>query len=424
MLRVWYSTKSFADFIVDNTILSQEKAQGNLIYNELAESDASKPKNFHRMPDHIKKILYLDAPDIIIEHNSEPILSIEISKEAGTGHNVFQRFGRLVASVENSVPAVYIYPEAVVIGRKISNGMSYRWDHINPNIFKALESVMRIHQMPALFYYFPSQYNNHINSASSILGGLQKKGLIFERNIVRYPDCPLSSDSEMIKLFQLINLVVNRSLNSITRPALSNERLVMDRISWMQSEFARKDGHSAILSPETATIIIPTQVVFDYLMKRGAGVNYQFGEILTNRQDTVIYQVDANWRVDPYPGTFAAVDYLFCRNGKTFEDRDRNLVLAWGIAELDENSSLKIFHRKRGVKTSVKDFFGSINTVRSNRNKCLLNRGFKQLKSSEVPRYYMQTRYGCTFTKSKDIRMYAYFADAILFTDGAVWRDG
>lgn len=424
MLRVWYSTKSFADFLVDNTLLSQQKARGNLLYNELAESDASKPKNFHRMPDHIKKILYLDAPDIIIEHNSEPILSIEISKEAGTGHNVFQRFGRLVASVENSVPAVYIYPEAVVIGRRNSRGMNYRWDPINPNIFKALESVMRIHQMPALFYYFPSQYSNHQSSPSLPLSSLPHKGLILEKNIVRYSDCPSSTALEMIELFQLIDLVINRALNSITRPVLLNERLVMGRTSWMQSEFARKGGHSTKLSPETATIIIPTQVLLDYLRKKSAGASYQFGELLSKRHETVIYQVDANWRVDPYPGTLAAVDYLLCRNGKTFEDRDRNLVLSWGVAELDGNNSLDIVHRNRGVKTSVKDFFGSINTVRSNRNKCLLNKGFTQLKSSEVPRYYMQTRYGCTFTKSKDIRMYAYFADAILFTDGVVWRDG
>ena len=424
MLRVWYSTKSFADYIIDNTVLAQEKAKGGLLESKLAESDSNKPNDFHKMPDHIKKILYLDAPDIIIEHNSEPILSIEISKEAGTGHNVFQRFGRLVASVENSVPAIYIYPEAVVIGRKTSSGMNYRWDPINPNIFKALDSVMRIHQMPTLFYYFPSQYNNHKDSASNILGGLQQKGLLFDKNIVRYPDCPLATNTGMIELFQLINLVVNRALDSITRPALLNERLIMDGISWMQSEFARKGGHSGGLSPESATIIIPTQALLDYLRRKAAGANYQFGELLSKRQETVIYQVDAKWRVDPYPGTLAAVDYLFCRNGKTFEDRDRNLVLSWGISELDENNVLKIVHRSRDVETSVKDLFGSINTVRSNRNKCLLNKRFEQLKNFEVPRYYMQTRYGCSFTKSKDIRMYAYFADAILFTDGAVWRDG
>lgn len=424
MLRIWYSTKSFADFIVDHTVLIREKQRGDLYETKLAESDASKPKDFHRMPDHIKKILYLDAPDIIIEHNSEPILSIEISKEAGTGHNVFQRFGRLIASVENGVPAIYIYPEAVIIPRRISRGMNYRWDAINPNIFKALESVMRIHQMPALFYYFPSQYNNHISSPSSILGGLSQKGLIFETNIVSYPDCPLSTDPEMVELFQLINLVVNRALMSGNRPALLNERLVVNRISWMQSEFARKGGHSIKLSPETAITIIPTQVLLDYLRQKAAGANYQFGDLLSKRGETVIYQVDASWRGDPYPGTLAAVDYLFCRNGKTFEDRDRNLILAWGIAEFYEDGKLKVVHRKRGVKTSVKDFEGSVNTVRSDRSKCLLNRTFDQLTNLEIPRYYMQSRYGCTFTKSKDIRMYAYFADAILFTDGAVWRDG
>ena len=61
------------------------------------------------MPDHIRRILYLDAPDLIVEHNNEPIFSIEITTEAGTGHNAFQRFSRIAASVENSVPAFYIY---------------------------------------------------------------------------------------------------------------------------------------------------------------------------------------------------------------------------------------------------------------------------------------------------------------------------
>lgn len=40
-----------------------------------------------------------------------------------------------------------------------------------------------------------------------------------------------------------------------------------------------------------------------------------------------------------------------------------------------------------------------------------------------IPRYYMQARYGCTFTKPKEVRIYCYFADAILFRDGALWRE-
>lgn len=36
------------------------------------ESDANNPRYFHTMPDHIKKILYLDTPDLIVELDLEP----------------------------------------------------------------------------------------------------------------------------------------------------------------------------------------------------------------------------------------------------------------------------------------------------------------------------------------------------------------
>ena len=111
MYRVWYSTESFADYIIDHTILSGR----NVIKNRMYESDANNPKHFYTMPDHIRKILYLDAPDLIVELNNEPIFSIEITTEAGTGHNAFQRFARIAASVENNVPAFYIYPEGAII---------------------------------------------------------------------------------------------------------------------------------------------------------------------------------------------------------------------------------------------------------------------------------------------------------------------
>ena len=45
------------------------------------------------------------------------------------------------------------------------------------------------------------------------------------------------------------------------------------------------------------------------------------------------------------------------------------------------------------------------------------------IANHEIPRYYMQVRYGSTFSKVKHIRVFSYFADAILFPDGALWRD-
>ena len=67
--RIWYSTEEFADFIIDHTDLKDKECVKKKMY----ESDANNAKNFHTMPDHIKKILYLDAPDLIVEIDQEPI---------------------------------------------------------------------------------------------------------------------------------------------------------------------------------------------------------------------------------------------------------------------------------------------------------------------------------------------------------------
>jgi hypothetical protein len=76
--RIWYSTESLADYFINKTILSGR----DCVKKKMYESDANNARYFHTVPDHIKKILYLDAPDLIVELNSEPIFSVEISTEA------------------------------------------------------------------------------------------------------------------------------------------------------------------------------------------------------------------------------------------------------------------------------------------------------------------------------------------------------
>ena len=113
----------------------------------------------------------------------------------------------------------------------------------------------------------------------------------------------------------------------------------------------------------------------------------------------------------------AAIDYLKCREGKTFEDRRNNLVMVWGKAEIVDNELVVTSSRD----CSINDF---VNAVKSSSSKNLLNKNYNQLDFSEIPRYYMQVRHGSTYSKVKHIRVYSYFADAILFEDGSVWRDG
>lgn len=416
MYRVWYSTESFADYIIDHTGLSR---QGNIIKNKMYESDANNPTRFHTMPDHIRKILYLDAPDLIVEKDNEPVFSIEVTTEAGTGHNAFQRFARIAASVENGVPAFYIYPEGAIITRRGANPI---WDKINPLIFHALESVMSIYEIPALLYYFPSDIGAHLNTPH-LSPNLAKKGLRFDPDLVNYPGCPDAADPSMARMFEAIDVILQITDTYGVKPGrkrLLSNLTIREQRSYMQNQFVTKaDGRApGDMSPLTAVTRIPTSYLLNYL-SRYENASYHIGELLRSRGNTEIYQVNARFRGDPYPGALAAIDYLTCREGKTFEDRRDNLVLMFGQLEVDHQHRTIRVHNCHG--SSIVDFCQDVkNSSRHN----LLVKDYDDLRNSEIPRYLMQVRYGSTYSKVKHIRVFSYFADAILFPDGSLWRDG
>lgn len=421
MYRVWYSTESFADFIIDHTLLKGKIIRKNKMY----ESDANNPTHFHTMPDHIRKILYLDAPDLIVEKDNEPVFSIEVTTEAGTGHNAFQRFARIAAAAENCVPALYIYPEAKLISRthKKTGATNTKWDEINPLIFRALEGVMSVYNIPALLYYFPSDSISQYRSNPLASPHYASQGLCFDSNIVKYSGCPDSTSSSMMDMFMAINEIINltESLGVIpAREKLLGNVVIRNKRNDMQTQFSTKSGGKpeTAMSPLSAVKKIPTQYLINYLSKYETN-GYVLGELLKTREETVFYQVNAGFRGDPYPGCLAAIDYLACRQGKTYEDRRYNLVMVWGRVEVDSIHKTIIIHNDNGSTIS-----GFIKDVKSCARNNLLTKDYSRLRNDQIPRYFMQVRYGSTYSKIKHIRVYSYFADAILFPDGSLWRDG
>lgn len=407
MFTVWYAdSEELANWIIHNTKLKYLQYKLRQLY----KSDAENRSKFYWLPTHVKQILYLDCPDVIIARNGKPLISIEISKEAGTGHNVFQRFGRLLASVENGVPSLYIYPEAVWIKRQNTNG---RWDRINPLIFKAIERATRIHGIPVLLFYFPSYFNGNTTQRPP---NPEQKGLRFDPN---YPACPDADDPEMKALFD----VINKFLDDPGRALRSLE--IDERRTWMITEYCRKGGDTKKWSPLTSVIEVPTEVVLKYIKDKIGDNTYEFNpDFLPSRKTTVIYVADSKFRADPYAGALSAIDYLKCRTGRTYEDREKNLAIAWGKIIFDEENGVIKFLGNNSSNRSVNCFVNRIRNIYHNPNNVLLNRSFRELEPSMIPRYMMQVRFGTTFTKPKEIRMYAYFADIMIFHDGVLWREG
>lgn len=52
MYRIWYSSESFADYIIDKTVLS---VMDDVQKRPLKESDIKAPNEFFKIPDHIEK---------------------------------------------------------------------------------------------------------------------------------------------------------------------------------------------------------------------------------------------------------------------------------------------------------------------------------------------------------------------------------
>ncbi|MDR2829519.1 MAG: hypothetical protein LBB45_00485 [Methanobrevibacter sp.] len=241
-----------------------------------------------------------------------------------------------------------------------------------------------------------------------------------------YLSLPKKNDKEIISFFEFVNLIVEKSVNDDMDTLLLNERMVVDRRCWMQEEYVnkinkkQKEGENKNLSPESATLEVPTTSLITFL-KKYVDKDHDFGNFLQSRSQTVIYKVNAKFRGDPYPGALVAIDYLQTRNGKHIDDRDKNLVLAWcNLRYNKENDSLDVIESK----SSINDFIYSVNKVRDPK-KCSLSRDdYSNLEKEHIPRYYMQVKHGCMFSKKKELRVYSSFADAIIFRDGALWKEG
>lgn len=112
----------------------------------------SSPQNNYHMierrgnnPAVIEKITEYDKPDIILLRDGQPLLVIEITQEVPTGHNVGQRFARLVRAVELGIPTIYFFPFDAK-----KHGEYAGICNLNIRLLKAAKNMFSIHNTPLL----------------------------------------------------------------------------------------------------------------------------------------------------------------------------------------------------------------------------------------------------------------------------------
>lgn len=237
-------------------------------------------------PPLIEKIVEYDKPDIILVKNNTPLLVIEITQEVPTGHNVGQRFARLVRAIELGIPTIYYFPFDAK-----KHGTYAGICNLNIRLLDAAHKMLKIHNTPLLCVNWPTDHQGEI-----IVDGS-------ENNVIK----------EILASY--VDSGFNKNCSGIRK-----------HISFMENEYNRRlqvrPSYGKL--PPSVTRVKTTDFICQY------GLN-NLPASFSSRPFTYVYRMDMTpekcKRQDPYTGTTFIYDYIVCRNGPNVADKKNNIVL-------------------------------------------------------------------------------------------------
>lgn len=227
--------------------------------------------------DGLLHVLKYDRPDIILKHNENVILVIERTIEVPSGHNVGQRFGRLVAAAENRIPVVYFGPYAAYKHGGATAGPRY----MNLRLFYALEAMSKIHNTAITTINWP------VDSDYEIVKNPSK-----DERLKVYLDLFLSHYSK--HCMHEINESIMRS---------NFQKMQKDeQISFAKNEIRGPEQYD--IPPESVSIINQSKFRELHLPN--------FDNFTSSYDEFVLYNVGMTYvRSDPYAGMSALYKYLY-----------------------------------------------------------------------------------------------------------------
>jgi len=248
-------------------------------------------RTFGKNPRVIDELITYDLPDVILVINEEPKIVLEKTEEVPTGHNVGQRFARLVRAAELGVMVIYFLPFAAMKHGRYANPC---W--VNARLFGAMFKVWKIHEVPFMAVNWPHDENYEL-----LRNGTEDK-------IVRNLISKLLETKFDLRLVGLIDQIKEKM--EIT----------------MDEAMERNKGYG---EPPGSVKIEPTNDFLDSIQGKfkETGLPQYFGA----RSNTLIYRIGMTEqncrREDPYTGMQLIYDYQYCRRGRTKYDRHMNLIL-------------------------------------------------------------------------------------------------
>ena len=234
----------------------------------------------------IDEITSYDKPDIIVLRNNKPLLVIEMTQEVPTGHNVGQRFARLVRAIEMHVPTIYYFPFDAM-----KHGDNANICNLNIRLLKAAEVMLEIHDTPLLCVNWITDDNGEI----------------------------ITDGSENDRIKEILASYVSSGYNKCC-PEFVNE------INNMKREYIKRLNNRSSYAklPPSVTVEKTSDIVKQFDIDDAEQSFYDRTQIYVYKMAMTPEKCK---RQDPYTGTTFIYDYLVCRTGDDVSQKKCNLAL-------------------------------------------------------------------------------------------------
>lgn len=255
----------------------------NPIFNN-ATFEIIKPRGSN--PKIIEDITMYDKPDIIVLKDNSPILVLEKTSEVPTGHNVGQRFARLVRAVELGIPTIYYYPFDAK-----KHGEYAGICNLNIRLLEASFKMLDIHDTPLL----------SIDWLTDTHGELITDG----------------SENNTLKAL-LKDYIASNFDKHCTG--------FKNHMNWMRNEYNTRlrNRPSYAKMPPSVKTYTTKEFCSEFNIQ-------QAPKEFLSRKYTYVYNIGMTpascKRQDPYTGTQFIYDYILCRYGSSVTEKKANLVL-------------------------------------------------------------------------------------------------
>ena len=255
----------------------------NPIFNN-AKFEIIKPRGSN--PKIIEDITMYDKPDIIVLKDNLPILVLEKTSEVPTGHNVGQRFARLVRAIELGIPTIYYYPFDAK-----KHGEYAGICNLNIRLLEASFKMLDIHDTPLLSIDWLTDTHGELITDGS------------ENNVLK----------DVLKDY--IESGFDKHCTSFKT-----------HMQWMKNEYNTRlrNRPSYAKMPPSVKTYTTKEFCSEFNIE-------EVPEEFLSRKYTYVYNIGMTpascKRQDPYTGTQFIYDYILCRYGSSVTEKKANLVL-------------------------------------------------------------------------------------------------